>query len=169
MKKEEIEIEKKEEIEKEADEKPEEKTEDKPEERIEKPEKTVAERIEIEEQRLIELKKQREKLQEDKPEIDVEPRCDMKLVENEETGGVDVVYSGACGGKRIRDVAGKIALDGVRFRPETEEKPEEKKLSEMTKEERQKDYAEKVLACETAKTKMKELGIKPTLKKTLLR
>ncbi|GAH97855.1 unnamed protein product, partial [marine sediment metagenome] len=73
------------------------------------------------------------------------------LVENEETGGVDVVYSGACGGKRIREVAGKIALDGVRFRPISEEKPEEKKISEMTKEERKKDFDEKVLACERDK------------------
>ncbi|GAI45673.1 unnamed protein product, partial [marine sediment metagenome] len=88
---------------------------------------------------------------EEKPEIVVAPRCTMELVENEETGGVDVVYSGACGGKRIREVAGKIALDGVRFRPISEEKPEEKKISEMTKEERKKDFDEKVLACERDK------------------
>lgn len=162
MKKEEKKIEKKEEIEKKADEKTEDtnkETEDTI-ERLEHLDKQISkeaeETVEDLEKRLTELKKQREKLQEEKPEIDVAPRCDMKLIENEETGGVDVVYSGACGGKRIRDVAGKIALDGVRFRPMSEEKSEEKKPTEMTKEERQKDFDEKVLACEIARKLLKK-------------
>ena len=80
---------------------------------------------------------------EEKPEIIVAPRCTMERVENEETGGVDVVYSKNCGSDKIRDVAGKVALDGVRFRPE----PEEKKTTEKTKEEIKKEFDDKVSAC----------------------
>lgn len=135
MKKEKIKKEKKEEIEKKADEKTEETIES-------------VETIEQLDKQIIELKKQREELKtkEEKPEIVVAPRCTMEIIENEETGIVDVVYSKNCGGKRIRDIAGKIALDGVRFRPKTEEK----KITETTKEERKKEFDQKVSECKLA-------------------
>lgn len=149
---------KKEDIKKEAvDLKPEEKTEEKPEETIE-----------VLEKRLNELKKQREKLQEDRPDIIVDPPCEPKIVYDVKTGVVEAVYSGSCSIKQVQDIAGKIAIEGLRFRPEKAEKPEEtfflksdreknkKKLSEMTKEELKKDFSEKVLACETARKLLKK-------------
>lgn len=63
---------------------------------------------------------------EDKPEIDVHPRCTMELIKNEETNTLDVVYSKGCSGGTVREIAGILALDGVRFKPESEEKSEEK-------------------------------------------
>ncbi|GAI47141.1 unnamed protein product, partial [marine sediment metagenome] len=123
------------------------------------------------------MKKQRKKLQEDRPDIIVDPPCEPKIVYDVKTGVVEAVYSGSCSIKQVQDIAGKIAIEGLRFRPEKE--PEEtfflksdrekskKDILEMTKEERQKDFDEKLLACETAKTEMKRLGIKPTLKRVL--
>lgn len=102
-----------------------------------------------------------EKIKEDKPEIIVAPRCIMEIVENKETGGIDIVYSKNCSGGKIREVAGIIAVDGVRFRPKPEEKSEEKPEDETfflksdrekSKEKIKKEFKEKVLACESGKS-----------------
>jgi len=101
-----------------------------------------------------------EKIKEDKPEIIVAPRCIMEIVENKETGGIDIVYSKNCSGGKIREVAGIIAVDGVRFRPEPEEKPEKKPEEtfflksdrEKSKEKIKKEFEEKVKACEESES-----------------
>lgn len=64
----------------------------------------------------------KEKSKEDKPILVVRPSCTMELVPNKETDDLEVVYSEKCSGKMIRDVAGKLALDGVKFRPAKEKK-----------------------------------------------
>lgn len=126
---------------------------------------------------------------EDRPDIVVPPPCEPKIVYDEKTGVVEAVYSGSCSIKQVQQIAGKIAIEGIRFRPEieekpeeteepirflkpkdtieslekklvelkkqrakVEEKPEEKKIMDTTKEELKKDFEEKVSACESGKS-----------------
>jgi hypothetical protein len=56
--------------------------------------------------------------------IVVKPHCRMLVYENEETGEIEMVYGKGCKEGYIEKIAGKIAIKGIRFRPEKEEEKE---------------------------------------------
>lgn len=63
----------------------------------------------------------KKKKPEESEDLAVRPHCKMRVCENEKTGEIEIVYAKGCQKGYIERIAGRIAVKGMRFRPEDEE------------------------------------------------